>query len=278
MDRRRWRDRRAGLALALVAATTCGQSGPAPRTGPSNPSSPSSVPPPRLFPNQVDEGPRAAPRWEELASFSGTGPTETDSFAIAPGAIQWRARYQCEAGELRLEVLPAPEEPEPLAEAPCPTEGEGFAISSGEHRLAVATPSTWQIAVEQQVETPIDEAPLPGMTEAPVLAEGSFYEIDEPGSGTVRLFELADGTRALRLEDFEVFLNTDLVVWLSEAPNPSTSAEAVAAPHVEIADLKSTIGPQNYLVPADLPTERIRSVIIWCPPIRSAYLAASLSP
>ncbi|MDQ3304492.1 MAG: DM13 domain-containing protein [Actinomycetota bacterium] len=277
MGRRRWRGRRVwGLvALVLAAVAACGQSGPPPRAAPTTPPS---VAPPQLFPDQIDHGPRAAPRWDELASFSGTGPTETQGFAIAPGAIQWRARYQCESGALRLEVRPSPDEPEPLAEATCPTEGEGFAISSGEHRLAVATPGPWRVTVEQQVETPIDEAPLPGMTEAPVLAEGSFYEIDEPGSGTVRLFELADGTRALRLEDFEVFLNTDLVVWLSEAPNPSTSAEAVAAPHVEIADLKSTIGPQNYLVPADLPTERIRSVIIWCPPIRSAYLAASLSP
>lgn len=37
------------------------------------------------------------------------------------------------------------------------------------------------------------------------------------------------------------------------------------------------MGPQNYLVPADLPIEAIRSVIIWCPPIRSAYLAATLA-
>ncbi|MDQ3354817.1 MAG: DM13 domain-containing protein [Actinomycetota bacterium] len=275
MDRQRWHGRRAWGLVALAAVTACGQSGPAPQAAPTTPPS---VAPPQLFPDQVDDGPRAAPRWEELASFSGTGPTETEGFAIAPGVIQWRARYQCASGDLRLDVLPLPDEPEPLAEGPCPTEGEGFAISSGEHRLAVATPGSWQVTVEQQVETPNDEPPLPGMAEAPVLAQAPFYEIDEPGSGTASLFQLADGTRVLRLDDFEVFLNTDLVVWLSEGPTPTTSAEAVAAPHVEFADLKSTIGPQNYLVPADLPTERIRSVIIWCPPIRSAYLAATLAP
>ena len=45
-----------------------------------------------------------------------------------------------------------------------------------------------------------------------------------------------------------MFLNTDLVVWLSEAAAPTSSEEVVSAPHVEIA---SPTRPwvQNYLVP-----------------------------
>ena len=50
----------------------------------------------------------------------------------------------------------------------------------------------------------------------------------------------------------------------------------MSAPYVEIAGLKSTIGPQNYLIAVGGPFEKIRSVIIWYPPIRSAYLAATL--
>lgn len=85
-----------------------------------------------------------------------------------------------------------------------------------------------------------------------MIAEGTFYEIDEPGSGTAPLYQLADGSRALRLEDFEVFLNTDLVVWLSQAAAPRTSEEAVSVPHVEIAPLKSTMGPQTTSCPPTL--------------------------
>lgn len=272
--RRRWRGP-VGLGLAVAAvvvAAGCGSDTGPRAAGPATTGAPVATTAP------VDQGPRAAPRWEELATFSGTGATETPTFGIAPGAIQWRVRYECAAGRLELATLPPSEDPEALAETACPSEGEAFAITSGEARLGIETEGPWRAVVEQQVETPIDEPPLPQMAGATVLGEGEFYSIDEPGSGTARLYQLPDGGRALRFEDFEVFLNTDLVVWLSEASAPTTSEEAITAPHVEIADLKSTIGPQNYLVPDDLPIEAIRSVIIWCPPIRSAYLAATLEP
>jgi hypothetical protein len=70
--------------------------------------------------------------------------------------------------------------------------------------------------------------------------------------------------------------NTDLFVWLSEARQPRTSAEAVGAGRVSVGNLKSTLGNQNYEVPPDVPTERIRSVVIWCEPVAIAYSAAIL--
>ena len=72
--------------------------------------------------------------------------------------------------------------------------------------------------------------------------------------------------------------NTDLFVWLSEAAAPKTSADAVGAPKVDIGNLKSTLGNQNYEVPADLPTERIHSIVIWCEPVHVAYSGAVLAP
>ena len=72
--------------------------------------------------------------------------------------------------------------------------------------------------------------------------------------------------------------DTNLVVWLSEVAHPRTSAEVVENPHVEIAPLKATRGPQNYLVPANVPTERIRSVALYCVPVPSIYIAAALAP
>lgn len=258
----------AALSLAFVA---CGE-GAGDTPGAPKPTSTTVAEP------AADEGPTAAPRWEEVTTFSGTAAMETPAFTIAPDAIQWRARYQCETGDLTVTTLPPADTSDPLVDSVCPDEGEGFSIQSGELRLDVRASGPWDITVEQQVDTPIDEPPLPEIASAPVLAAGSFYSIDEEGSGTATLYDLPDGRRALRFEDFEVFNNTDLVVWLSEAPMPTTSAESVEVPHVEIAELKSTMGPQNYLVPDDLPTERIRSVIIWCPPISSAYIAATLEP
>lgn len=110
-----------------------------------------------------------------------------------------------------------------------------------------------------------------------VVAKGEFYNMEKTGKGSARLYALGDGRRILRFDDFEVTNNTDLFVWLSEAERPQTSAEAVNTPKVDIGNLKSTIGNQNYEVPADLPTERIRSVVIWCEPVAVAYAAAPLT-
>ena len=46
---------------------------------------------------------------------------------------------------------------------------------------------------------------------------------------------------------------------------------------MQIARLKATAGAQNYLIPADVATANVRSVVIWCEPVRTAYAAASLN-
>jgi len=79
------------------------------------------------------------------------------------------------------------------------------------------------------------------------------------------------------LEEFEVSSNTDLFIWLTDAPEPHTSAEAVKAKRVVLGNLKSTLGNQNYEVPADVPIEQLRSVVIWCEPVAIAYSAAHLT-
>ncbi len=216
---------------------------------------------------------RTAPRWENLTSAGGAGPTTLD-LAVAPGALQWRVLWTCDAGSLRLSATGA--QSELLTDHLCPGRGEAFSIQTGPLQLAVEATGPWTATVQQQVDTPISEPPLQEMASSPVVAEGSFYEIDQRGKGTVRLYRLPNGRGALRFEDFWVSTNTDLFVWLSEAERPQTSAEAFTAPHVEIAELKSTAGSQNYLVPADLPLERVRSVVIWCQPIQVAYIAAEL--
>jgi hypothetical protein len=276
---RRALPRRAFRAIALLAVLTaaCGDGGGEAATDTTLPKFPTtlSTSPPVLTQGHLE---KAAPRWEELARFEGAGAMETPAFTVASGAIQWRVRSQCTSGSLLIESVPAPALPRPLVEAACPSEGDGFSIKTGEHRLAVKASGPWRLTVEQQVDTPINEPPLPGMSTAPVIAQGNFYDVEKTGRGTVRLYQLPDGQRALRFsEDFQVFNNTDLVVWLSEAPAPRTSEQAVNSPHVEIAPLKATRGPQNYLVPADLPTERIRSVALWCVPVPSVYIAAGLA-
>jgi hypothetical protein len=175
-------------------------------------------------------------------------------------------------------MTPPPSKGGPLLTSPCPKEGETFSVNTGEVRLRVDASAKWTATVEQQVDTPLNEPALPEMANAPVLAKGTFYDVEKKGKGTITLYKLPNGQRALRFsEDFEVTNDISLVVWLSQVPNPKNSKEVVDNPHVEIAALKSTRGSQNYLIPADVPTDRIKSVALYCVPVPSIYTAATLS-
>jgi hypothetical protein len=220
---------------------------------------------------------RSSPRWETLTTFSGTGSFDTPEFDVAPGAIQWRIRWSCEIGNVVITTTPPPRRLGPVVEAGCPGNGEAFSIHTGRVRFSVQSSGPWKAVVDQQVDTPLDEPLPPEVASSPVIAQGSFYRVERDGKGTARIHRLTDGRRVLRLEGFEVSHNTDLFVWLSEARQPTTSAEAVKAGKVVIGNLKSTLGNQNYEIPASVPTTRIRSIVIWCEPVAIAYTAAALS-
>lgn len=219
----------------------------------------------------------AAPRWERVVTLEGSGDA-VEAVSIQSDAIQWRVRWRCSEGRFQISQTPAPDEGRPLVSGQCPAEGEAEAIDTGERQLAVQAQGRWEAVVEQQVTDPVAEPPLPQMEaqDAEVVASGDFYEIDERGRGKAVLHELPSGRLALRLEGFATFANTDLFIWLSEARRPRTTREVLRADHTELAQLKSTIGDQNYLLPEDADADSIRSVVIWCAPVRNAYTAATL--
>ena len=160
----------------------------------------------------------------------------------------------------------------------CPGFAFGFSIRTGPAEFDVDAIGAWEIVVDQQVNTPVAEPALAGMTDANRLAHGDFYGIDQKGSGTATLYELPGGGRALRFDPFVVTKNSDLFVWVSEAGAPRTSEEALHSPHVQIDRLKATGGAQNYLLPDTVDVDQIRSVVVWCEPVRTAYAAATLLP
>ncbi len=164
-----------------------------------------------------------------------------------------------------------------MVESGCPGEGEGFAIHTGAIHLNVEADGPWEAVVEQQLDGPLDEPPPPGAEAASVLAQGEFYEVENPGTGRAIVLELAEGRRVLRLEDFETLATPELFVWLTTAPNPRTSIEATEAERVELGPLRSTLGNQNYVLPADVTVDQMRSVVIWCEPVGIAYTAAALA-
>lgn len=120
------------------------------------------------------------------------------------------------------------------------------------------------------------EEPMPE-TDMALLAEGSFYDIIHLGSGQAQVYQLADGSHILRLQDFEVDNGPDLHVYLVPV-DPVPSSIGVEIPgFIDLGELKGNIGDQNYELPADLDLSQFKSVVIWCQPFRVPFIAAPLA-
>lgn len=263
---------RRAVALVLAAALTvaaCG-GGDEPRVRPGDPFAavePTAV----LAPEDLH---RAAPRWVRVVRLEGTGPA-TRQLAIPGRSIQWRVRWQCSGGTaLAMSVVPGGD----LLSGDCPGKGEATAVRGGRMRLVVKASGPWTAVVEQQVDSPIAEPPLPAMSEpgSRVLASGRFQNLERRGKGKVTLHRLRGGRLALRFSGFETAASTDLEVWVSPRARPRTSAAAVRAPHRSVAALKATAGSQNYLLPRGMRARDVRSVVLWCEPLFVAYASAGL--
>lgn len=220
---------------------------------------------------------RSFPWWQTVQTAAGDG-TAPDRVATRIGerALQWRVRWTCERGT--LEVTRA-DDPDPIVSGDCDGDtGPGYATATGDVALQVVADGPWELQVDQQVDVPLVEPPLPEMQDpgAEVVARGTFYDIDQTGRGEVVVYRLPDGQYALRLEDFFVSPNVDLEVRLSPLPAPRTTQEYQSADAALVQVLEPTTGSMNLRVPEGVDPTAYASVVIWCPPVLSAYAAASL--
>lgn len=142
-------------------------------------------------------------------------------------------------------------------------------------------PSDQTQASVEKVMTEAAEAPTVEMTEdmpeeGPVaLASGVFAGADDfhEGSGTVTLYELGDGSRILRFEDFDVTNGPDLHVLAVANANPTDRDDLDG--YVDLGKLKGNVGNQNYEVPADVVD--IGSIVIYCQPFHVLFATATLT-
>ena len=109
------------------------------------------------------------------------------------------------------------------------------------------------------------------------LRTGTFTSLDHSTTGTVRVLELADGRRFVRLEGFETDNGPDLFVYLST--NAAGGPEgAFDDDHADLGRLQGNVGDQNYELPSDVDPARYTSVVIWCDRFDAAFGAADLTP
>lgn len=254
------------LAAALVAGCG-GGSASAPRDDPFTDIE-------RTF-HKPDPSQAAAPHWAPLQTLAGAG-DRTVTVTVADAAIQWRVRWQCHRGTFAVTASPQPAGSD-SAEGRCPGTGTVTFIGTGTRQLVVSAAGPWRMRIEQQVDTPVHEPALAGMTPRRVVAQGRFAPVERAGRGTARIYRLADGNLALRLEGFVTDPNSDLFVWLSAARRPRTTRDVLAQPHTVLAPLTATVGDQNYRLPKGTSLAQARSVVIWCEPVRIAYAAATLA-
>ncbi len=128
----------------------------------------------------------------------------------------------------------------------------------------------------------VDEM-FPALAAAPVqqpeaLLSGHFHDVAHEGTGVATVYELADGSKTLRLTQFHTSNGPDLRVYLVAAADALDSATVTGADIVDLGALKRNMGDQNYDLPQDIDLGKYRSVSIWCKRFSVNFTTAPLRP
>jgi Electron transfer DM13 len=107
---------------------------------------------------------------------------------------------------------------------------------------------------------------------------GMFHGAAHETKGAAAIYELADGTRVLRLTRFETSNGPDVHVLLGKAADAADSDTVKTAGYIDLGSLKGNIGDQNYDIPADTKLTEFNSVTIWCNRFNVNFGTAPLNP
>ncbi|WP_051804933.1 DM13 domain-containing protein [Streptomyces sp. NRRL F-2747] len=142
--------------------------------------------------------------------------------------------------------------------------------------------STVNEALPTAAATPAPGASRPGAAPAPAprtVSQGSLISHEHRTTGTVKLIELPDGSRTLRLENLDTSSGPDLRVWLTDAPVKEGADGWFVfddGKYVSLGKLKGNKGDQNYEIPAGVNLADYSSVTIWCDRFDVSFGAAAL--
>lgn len=114
--------------------------------------------------------------------------------------------------------------------------------------------------------------PAPDDVMKEMFLEGTFSSLAHDTSGKAIVKELPDGSRVLRLQDFETSNGPDVRVYLSAGKDDSYGKD-----FVDLGGLKGNVGNQNYAIPSGTDLERYDTAVIWCRRFTVAFGAAKLT-
>ncbi|WP_278314703.1 DM13 domain-containing protein [Lolliginicoccus levis] len=125
------------------------------------------------------------------------------------------------------------------------------------------------------------DPPAPADAGPRMIARGSFISHEHATSGSVVVYESADGSRVLRIEDLRTSNGPDLKVWLTDAPViEGFDGWGVFddGQYIDLGALKGNIGSQNYEIPPAADLAELTSISVWCARFRVSFGAAELLP
>ena len=128
-------------------------------------------------------------------------------------------------------------------------------------------------------ETKPSPKPTPTKSSPIVLAEGALISHEHKTSGTVKILQLADGSRILRLENLSTSDGPRVEVWMTDAPVIEGGAGWFVfddGRYESLGAIKGNKGNQNYEIPADLDLGEFSSVSLWCATFAVSFGAAEL--
>ena len=118
------------------------------------------------------------------------------------------------------------------------------------------------------------DAPKPGPV---TLASGVFRSGEHHTSGAAAVIRLADGSRFVRLTEFDTSDGPDVHVILSDQPAGSSDHAVDEGRYLKLGTLKGTRGNQNYPIPASADLAQFASVVIWCDRFNATFGSADLN-
>lgn len=171
----------------------------------------------------------------------------------------WKLFVDTEVQETIPSAQPAP------AEAPDVEESDSAAIESSEAAVDPSVPATKS---DSAIAEPI------------ILAQGTLISHEHETSGTVKILQLADGTRILRLENLDTSDGPKVEVWLSDAlvlEGQDGWFVFDDGNYRSLGALKGNQGNQNYEIPVDLDLADFSSVSLWCVTFSVSFGASELT-
>jgi hypothetical protein len=139
-----------------------------------------------------------------------------------------------------------------------------------------ATSSETSSASPKETEAPSEVIQYPL-----VLVEGVLVSHEHQTSGAVKILQLEDGSRVLRLENLDTSDGPRVEVWLTDAPvieGEEGWRVFDDGKYTSLGAMKGNQGNQNYEIPPDLDLLDFSSISLWCVTFSVSFGAAELLP